>query len=234
MKLEYLYLLLCLSFVPKQSMGWDKNAIIPDPVASNRLPLVHWAASLGKCNALEWMLSNGFEATTTIGAMSESALHRTILYLYKSRPKFTTKEMKPKFKRICHLLRDCLFHVDMGNGTPFHLAASLLCSSDTRLTFFQTVIEVMAAEASDMAEGDRMASIDACNNDGNTCLHILAGANEKIKVEPVCLAIGALLKAGADKTIRNLKDQTPLDIAIAKGYNKVIDELVNVRDFCDF
>ena len=212
-----------------QSLGWDKNDTVPDPVAANRLPLIHWAASLGKCNALEWMVSNGFESTTTIGSMSESALHRTILYLYKSRPKFTTKEMKPKFKKICHLLSECLYHKDLGNGTPLHLAANLLCSSDTRLTFFQTAIEVMAAQAYDLPDGDRIAALDACNNDGNTCLHILAGANEKIKVDPVCLSITALLRAGADKTIRNVKYQTPLDIAIHKGYNKIIDELVKVR-----
>ena len=87
----------------------------------------------------------------------------------------------------------------------------------------------MAAQAYDLPDRDRIAALDACNNDGNTCLHILAGANEKIKVDPVCLSISALLRAGADKTIRNVKDQTPLDIAIHKGYNKIIDELVKVR-----
>jgi len=211
-----------------QSMGWDRNDTIPDPVASNRLPLIHWAASLGKCNALEWMLSNGFDSTVTIGSLTENALHRTILYLYKSRPKFTTKELKPKFRKICNLLSNLMYHSDLGNGTPLHLAASLLCSSETRLVFFQTAIEVMAAQAKEMNDSDRMATLDAKNNEGNTCLHILAGANEKIKVDHVCTAISALLQSGADKTMRNAKDQTPLDIAIQKGYNNVIDELVKI------
>lgn len=213
-----------------QQLGWDKNEPIPDPVAINRLPLIHWAASLGKCNALEWMLSSGFESTVTSGHLSENALHRTVLALYKSRPKFTTKELKPKFRKICALLSNLMMLPDTKNkDTPLHLAGSLLGSSETRLVFFQTAIEVMAAQTRELSDRQKIATLDSKNDDGDTCLHILAKVCEKVKIDHVCTAIAALLKAGADKTIKNNNDQTPLDIAIQKGCNNIIDELVKVR-----
>lgn len=213
-----------------QQLGWNKNDPVMDPVPINRLPLIHWAASLGKCNALEWMLSSGFESTVTSGPLSENALHRTVLALYKSRPKFTTKELKPKFRKICGLLSNLMMLPDSGNkDTPLHLAGTMLVSSETRLVFFQTAIEVMAAQTKELSDAHRTATLDARNGDGNTCLHILAKVCEKVKIDHVCTAISALLKAGADKTIKNANDQTPLDIAIQKGCNNIIDELVKVR-----
>lgn len=212
-----------------KSLGWDKNEDIPDPVPTNRLPLVHWAACLGKCNALEWLLNSGFDPKVTVHGIGENALHRTVLYLYKSRPKFTTKELKPKFRKICGLLPSLISVPDhINNETPLLLAATLLVTSDSRLVFFQTAIEVMSAQTREMSEAQSAAALDARNRDGNTCLHILASVTEKIKSEHACIAIGALLKAGADKTIRNMTGQTPLDIAIQKGCNNIVDELVKV------
>lgn len=212
-----------------KSLGWDKNEDIPDPVPTNRLPLVHWAACLGKCNALEWLLNSGFDPKVTVHGIGENALHRTVLYLYKSRPKFTTKELKPKFRKICGLLPSLISVPDhINNETPLLLAATLLVTSDSRLVFFQTAIEVMSAQTREMSEAQSAAALDARNRDGNTCLHILASVTEKIKSEHACIAIGALLKAGADKTIRNMTGQTPLDIAIQKGCNNIVDELVKI------
>ena len=212
-----------------QAMGWDKNDPVPDQVPSNRLPLIHWAACLGKCNALEWMLNSGFDPAVTCSSAGENALHRAIMFLYKSRHKFTTKELKPKFKKICALLSSLLMVPDhLNNDTPLHTAATLLLNSESRLVFFQTAIDVMAAQTLEFSEGQRSTSLDARNKDGNTCLHILANITEKVKSDYACQAISALLKAGADKTIKNLNDQTPLDIAIQRGCNNIVDELVKV------
>ena len=135
-----------------ENIGWNKNSDIADAVAANRLPLVHWAAALGKCNALEWMLNSGFDPNVTLSGTGENALHRTILFLYKSRPKFTTKELKPKFKKICNLLPNVIGMPDANNESPLHLAASLLMTSESRLVFFQTAIEVMALQTLEMSE----------------------------------------------------------------------------------
>jgi len=212
-----------------QSLGWLKNEPVPDPIPSNRLPLIHWAASLGKCNALEWMLNSGFDSKVTTSAAGENALHRTIMFLYKSRPKFTTKELRPKFRKIVGLLPNLMIQPDLlNNATPFHTAATMLLNSESRLVFFQTAIDVMSTQSLELSETDRIVALDSRNNDGNTCLHILANITEKVKSEYACQAIGALLLAGADKTIKNLNDHTPLDIAISKGCNNIVDELVKI------
>jgi len=212
-----------------QSLGWNKNDDIPDPIPTNRLPLIHWAASLGKCNALEWMINTGFDPNVTVSGLGENALHRTVLYLYRSRPKFTTKELKPKFRKICALLPNLMCQPDyINHDTPLHLAATLLVTSESRLVFFQTAVEVMSIQTRDLNESQTVLTLDARNNDGNTCLHILASVTEKLKSDHACQAIGALLRAGADKTIKNHGDQTPLDIAILKGCNNIVDELVKI------
>ena len=213
-----------------ESLGWDKNDDIPDPVISNRYPLVHWAASLGKCNALEWMVHNNFDKCVTVTGLGENALHRSVLCLYKSRSKFTVKELKPKFTKIVSLLSPLLsMSDDVNRDTPLHTAASMLLNTDVRVGFFQMVIEVMASFTNKMpAELDRTDILDARNNDSDTALHILAGVADRGKAEYACSAITALIQANADKTIRNNAGQTPLDIAIVKGFDNIIDELVKV------
>ena len=216
-----------------QTLGWDKNDDVPDPVPNNRLPLIHWAASLGKCNALEWMLNSGFNSRITVAGAGENALHRTVLFLYKSRPKFTTKELKPKFRKICALLSNLMCVPDeLNNDTPLHTAATMLLNSESRLVFFQAALDVMAAQTREMPEHHRAAVLDSKNNQGDTCLHLLSSVTEKVKSDYACQAISALLRAGADKTIKNLNEQTPLDIAIQKGCNNVVEELVKVEVIC--
>lgn len=39
--------------------GWKTDDAIPDPVRNFRFPLLHWAGVLGKCKAMEWMISFG-------------------------------------------------------------------------------------------------------------------------------------------------------------------------------
>ncbi|XP_065649577.1 uncharacterized protein LOC100215049 [Hydra vulgaris] len=215
-----------------ESMGWDKNSEIPDPVRENCLPLIHWAASLGKCNALEWMLNSGFDSKVTSSlpeSLGENALHRCVIFLYKSRPKFTTKELRPKFRKVCSLLSNLLSIPEfLNSNTPLHTAATMLLNSDSRLVFFVTAIDVMAAQTREMSEEQRSAVLDSRNNEGNTCLHILAHIHEKGKIDYACQSIAALLRAGADKTMKNDNDQTPLDIAIQKGCNSIVDELVKI------
>ena len=218
-----------------ESIGWDRNDDIPDPVLSNRYPLIHWAASLGKCNALEWMINSSFDPCVTVTGLGENALHRSILCLYKSRSKFTVKELKPKFSKIVSLLPQLMSLPDKVNrDTPLHTAASMLLNTDVRVSFFQVAIEVMAAYTQKMSEIDRSDVLDAKNDDEDTALHILAGVADRAKAEYACSAVTALIQANADKTIRNKSNLTPLDIAIKKGFDNIIDELVKVRPYLIF
>lgn len=212
-----------------ESIGWNKNDDIPDPVISNRYPLVHWAASLGKCNALEWMVNSGFDPCVTVTGLGENALHRSILCLYKSRSKFTVKELKPKFSKIVSLLPQLLSVTDTVNrDAPLHTAASMLLNTDVRVSFFQVAIEVIGLYTQRLSDAERTHVLDARNDDGDTALHILASVGDRVKIEYACSAISVLVQANADKTIRNNANLTPLDIAIAKGFDNIIDELVKI------
>eukprot|EP00794_Sanderia_malayensis_P005263 gene5263-5927_t len=212
-----------------ESIGWNKNDDIPDPVVSNRYPLIHWATSLGKCNALEWMVNSGFDPCVTVTGLGENALHRAILCLYKSRTKFTVKELKPKFSKIVSLMPQLLSLCDSVNrDTPLHTAASMLLNTEVRVSFFQVAVEVMASYTQRLSEIERTDILDAKNDDGDTALHILAGVADRSKVEYACSAINALVLANADKTLKNNLNLTPLDIAIAKGFDSIIDELVKI------
>ena len=72
-------------------------------------------------------------------------------------------------------------------------------NAESRLVFFQTALEVMSDMTRGMSLSERQSILDARNADGNTCLHVLAGAKEKMRTEYCCQSIHAMLRAGADK-----------------------------------
>lgn len=208
--------------------GWSKDDEVPDPVIENRLPLIHWAASLGKCNALEWMLASGFSPVAKSCGVGETALHRATAWLYKSRPKFTVKELTPKFSKMVSLLKETLIVKDESHGeTPLHTAAGMLVNGDHKPNFFQTCIELIVQQSKRM--GDHCSQIlNAVNDDGDTALHILA-CGERHKIDFCCQAVRNLVMAGADRSIRNNDGKTSLDIALARGTEAIVEELIKVR-----
>lgn len=207
--------------------GWGKDDDVPDAVMENRCPLIHWAASLGKCNALEWMLASGFSPVAKSSGNGETALHRAIQLLYKSRPKFTVKELNPKFSKMVGLLKEALLIKDeTRENTPFHTAASMLVNGDHKPNFFLSCVEVIINKGKKMGDYSDII-LNAVNNEGETVLHILA-RGEKHKVEYCTLAIRSLIVAGADRSIRNNEGQTALDIALAIGTEPIVEELIRV------
>lgn len=208
--------------------GWGKDDDVPDAVLENRCPLIHWAAALGKCNALEWMLASGFSPVAKSSGKGETALHRAIQLLYKSRPKFTVKELNPKFAKMVGLLKEALLIKDEAHeDTPLHTAANMLVNGDHKPNFFLSCVEVIVNKGKKM--GDYAdAILNAVNITGETVLHILA-RGEKHKVEYCTQAIRSLIVAGADRSIRNNEGQTPLDIALnASGSESIVEELIKV------
>lgn len=207
--------------------GWGKDDDVPDAVMENRCPLIHWAASLGKCNALEWMLASGFSPVAKSSGNGETALHRAIQLLYKSRPKFTVKELNPKFSKMVGLLKEALLIKDeTRENTPFHTAASMLVNGDHKPNFFLSCVEVIINKGKKMGDYSDII-LNAVNNEGETVLHILA-RGEKHKVEYCTQAIRSLIVAGADRSIRNNDGQTALDIALAIGTEPIVEELIRV------
>lgn len=210
--------------------GWGKDDDVPDAVLENRCPLIHWAAALGKCNALEWMLASGFSPVAKSSGNGETALHRAIKLLYKSRPKFTVKELNPKFAKMVGLLKEALLIKDEAHGdTPFHIAANMLVNGDHKPNFFLSCVEVIVNKAKKMGDYSD-AILNAVNDAGETVLHILA-RGEKHKVEYCTQAIRSLIVPGADRSIRNNEGQTALDIALASGTESIVEELIKVGSF---
>lgn len=208
--------------------GWGKDDDVPDAVLENRCPLIHWAAALGKCNALEWMLASGFSPVAKSSGKGETALHRAIQLLYKSRPKFTVKELNPKFAKMVGLLKEALLIKDEAHeDTPLHTAAKMLVNGDHKPNFFLSCVEVIVNKGKKM--GDYAdAILNAVNIAGETVLHILA-RGEKHKVEYCTQAIRSLIVAGADRSTRNNEGQTALDIALnASGSESIVEELIRV------
>lgn len=208
--------------------GWNKDDDVPDPVIENRFPLIHWAASLGKCNALEWMLASGFSPIAKSSGVGETALHRATAWLYKSRAKFTVKELTPKYNKMVSLLKETLHVKDEAHGeTPLHTAAGMLVNGDHKPNFFQTCVELIVKQARKM--GDQCPGIlNAVNDDGDTALHILS-CGERHKIEFCCQAIRTLIIAGADRSIRNNVGKTSLDIALSRGTESIVEELIKVN-----
>lgn len=207
--------------------GWNKDDAVPDTVFENRIPLIHWAASLGKCNALEWMLASGFSPVSQSSGIGETALHKTILLLHKSRPKFTVKELKPKFAKMVSLLKETLMVRDEAHGeSAVHTAAGMLVSGEHKPNFFLSCIEVMVKQAKRMTNYTE-SILNAVNDDGETALHMLA-RGEKNKVDYCCQAIRCLIVSGADRSIRNNDGQTALDIALGNGTEAIVEELIKV------
>lgn len=207
--------------------GWSKDDDVPDAVTENRFPLIHWAAALGKCNALEWMLASGFNPVARSSGNGETALHRAIQFLYKSRPKFTVKELNPKFSKMVALLKEALMIKDEAHGqTPLHTAAHMLVNGDHKPNFFLSCIEVIVNKGKKMGDYSD-AILNSVNDSGETVLHILA-RGERHKVEYCTQAIKSLIVAGADRSIRNNDGQTALDIALAGGTESIVEELIKV------
>ena len=210
--------------------GWGKDDAVPDAVMENRFPLIHWAAALGKCNALEWMLASGFSPVAKSSGNGETALHRAIQWLHKSRPKFTVKELNPKFSKMVALLKETLLIKDEAHGeTPLHTAANMLVNGDHKPNFFLSCCEVIVNKGKKM--GDYAdATLNSVNDSGETALHILA-RGERHKVEYCTQAIRTLIVSGADRSIRNNDGQTALDIALAAGTESIVEELIRVDSF---
>ena len=65
---------------------------------------------------------------------------------------------------------------------------------------------------------DLGANINALDKEGNNCLHYAVNSNNANLIKK-------LLIRGADKTIKNQKSETPLDLAILNNYNEIISIL---------
>jgi len=211
--------------------GWDKNADVLWTGKNGRkhlYPLIHWAAVLGKCNALEWLLKRGFSPLAKSSGTGETALHRAVhMPLIERKPRQNVNRLIEKFPRTVKLLNEALpIKNKKDGGTPLHRATYLLVNEDCKanLRFFVTCCKEIANEGKKMGY-DSDAILNSVNDSGETALHILARC-EKDKVVYCTQAIKALSAAGAKGNIYNDKGYTALDIAVDLGSDPIIKELL--------
>ena len=121
--------------------GWDKNDVVPDPSEGLRLPLMHLACAMARCLAIEWLIDYGFDPNVKSESTGQFALHRAICGMYRSRTKFSTKELIPKLNRMMSSMpKQLMFHDEVNGDTPLHTAAIMLTSLDSKSQFFQVGI----------------------------------------------------------------------------------------------
>lgn len=120
--------------------GWEKNDVVPDPSEDLRLPLIHLACAFGRCVALEWLLSYGFDQNVK-SSTGQFALHSALSGLYRSRTKVSSSKLVPKLNRIITALpKQLAFHDEINGDTPLHTAVNKLKTLESKSHFFQVGI----------------------------------------------------------------------------------------------
>lgn len=121
--------------------GWDKHDVVPDPTQKLRLPLVHLACAMGKCQALEWLLQYGFNPNVKCQSTGQFPLHRAICDMYRTGAKFSASKVIPKLNRMMNAMpKQLVFHDEINGDTPLHVAATLLTTLDSKSLYFQVGI----------------------------------------------------------------------------------------------
>ena len=213
-----------------EKRGWDKNTDIPDATPANQYPLIHWAAILGKYQALKWLLEpeNGFSFDVRSSGYGETALHSALdlpSLQPKSRRCSTDNQIK-MFSQTVALLKKLLPVKDEVNGnSPLHRAVKTLLHGDHDCAFYLGCVKVIIEKCKEMENSELEAVVNSTNNYGETALHILARA-PKDKVEYCTKAIQMLITAGAKTDIRNDKRRTAFDIAASFQNEPIMEELL--------
>ena len=150
----------------------------------------------------------GFQATVH-SKSKETAMHRCIMCLYRT----GIRRPEIKMARIAELLKDCLALKDDDGDTPLHLAAKRLVRG-SKQDYFGQALRVMIQQAGVMP-GRTGQIIDSLDKEGNTVAHIIAQND-------ICVSTARqLLETGTDLTIKNMADQTALDVAINSGSRRI-------------
>ena len=102
---------------------------------------------------------------------------------------------------------------DIGE-TALHLAVVREMGNSLHLVDF--LVQNMPTQALDRVT---LAPLDSSGSGNNTALHLCA-----LHDKPECMKL--LLRSGADPTLRNAQDKTPLDIAQDRGHHGC-EELVS-------
>jgi len=180
--------------------GFKLDRGVPDARPSFRYPLLHWAAVLGKVEALKMLLKPPFKVSPTLKTDShETALHRLLNVM--------DKNIKPsKVYEMVELLATCLDFVDEEKNTPYHVCAdALITCSKCDLELWKQVFYKMIDCALDKEQ--LVATLNLANSDGETALHMLSKRDEMIDL------VEYLLCLGVDISVTNTNGESAVEVA---------------------
>ena len=198
----------------EKSGKWKKDDNIPDAVEHYRFPMIHWACALGRASAVEWLTQHGLDPTTRSvhDEQEETGLHRAIICLQETCP----NNASDKFEQFLPALQDAMFTVDGTGNLPVHTCCEFLANEMPRPEFYQGCTSAMISHLKSQGTNLLNKLLESENSEGNTPLHILCRNDRCFS------AVTEMIQAGASIESKNLKGQTPLDVALEKGQVKLV------------
>jgi len=206
------------------------NADIPDPVASFKYPLVHWACVLGKFKVLERLAAmKEFNLGVQSERTGETGLHRMLLSLDRAmvRKKSPSKTILEVFSKTLRTLTENLPRLiticNKEGDTPFHCLAKVIldCTGELeRMNTYEGYFERLVKELTRLRSTGKLTPdvvrelLLKTNNSQETFLHILAcrhGVGHRV-IKSVLKNIDPEIMEVLKETV-DAQGKTPSDLA---------------------
>eukprot|EP00117_Sycon_ciliatum_P026548 scpid40046/ scgid21769/ len=206
-----------------QANGWGMSDDVPEKGTNcPKLPLMHWAAVLGKGHALKRLVEEGFSTKCInpgITALSLAMRHMLVSYAKCNE----ISQSAAGFKSLAEVLFRFDKDIEDSQG---RIALNLACEQYvTALTqpgaecsFRKSVLHTLLSLI-DTSAADGVALLNHGDCERNTCLHVLAQRDECMDF------VDTLLAKGADPTIRNKHGKTPCEVAQSFGQHQLARRL---------
>ncbi|CAG8516017.1 2637_t:CDS:2 [Ambispora leptoticha] len=169
--------------------------------------MLHWAAALGRCQALELLLTKGANVNQTNSA-GESALIRAVTW--------TNNYEHGTFPVVLNLLHDTIPLTDNNNRTVFHHIA-MMAEKEAHVSSAEYYMECLMHWIIQNAEGNLSSILNHQDKFGNTALIIAAKANN-VKI------VQMLEQTGASRLIENNIGLDVGDFSVVAAEEMKVDE----------
>lgn len=202
-----------------QANGWGISDDVPDNMPqSPKLPLLHWAALLGRGRALKMLVDEGFSVKGSSNS-SMSALSLAMSYMLMSYAKTNEIALASEgFRHVAEVLYKLDATMEDAEG---RVALNLACEQyvaslaqpGAECSFRREVLATLLS-LTDSSTSEGLSLVNHSDVSGNSPLHILAR-------DECCEFVEMLLTKGADPTLQNKLGKTPCEVAQGCGQHRV-------------
>ena len=204
-----------------QADGWGISSDVPESAPNcPKLPLMYWAALLGKGRAIDCLVEEGFSSKSSNS--SGTALSLAMKYMIMTYAK--CNEISQAVGSFQHVA-DILYKSDGGvEDADGRIALNLACEQYVTslvqpgvdsTSFRKGVLSTLLSLSNGPNTAGGSSHINHADVDGNTPLHILASRDECSEFVEI------LLSKGADPTLQNKSGKTPCEVAQGCGQHLV-------------